>query len=169
MPEAAIRIASERSFIGEAPGPNEDMKGVPFIGRSGKLLSRIIKESYNRIHPYSFFVLNTLACFPLDKEKDTFREPNHVELAACLPRVVETIELVQPKAVVFVGKTAAKLPTLLKKQNPAWWDMTPHFDKTVTIFHPSYILRRGGHHSFEYKKTVDSLCSFLSPILGIPF
>lgn len=160
------KLPAEVLFIGEAPGPQEDSHGYPFVGRSGELLETLIRDTYRLFRPYSYFVTNTIACFPADENDPTkFRPPVEAEIRNCLPRLTDQLDIVRPQLIVFVGKVAAKLPTYLKKYNPAWWDLTPWFNRTVTIFHPSYILRNGGVRSLEYKQTRQKLVDFLS----IPF
>jgi len=156
------KLPAEVLFIGEAPGPQEDSHGYPFVGRSGELLETMIRDTYQLFRHYSYFVTNTILCFPADENDPTkFRPPVEEEIRNCLPRLTAQLDLVRPDKVVFVGKVAAKLPGLIRKYNPAWWDLTPWFDRTVDIWHPSYILRNGGVRSLEYKKARQKLVDFL--------
>jgi len=157
------KLPAEVLFIGEAPGPQEDSHGYPFVGRSGELLDTMIRDTYKMFRPYSYFVTNTILCFPSDEtDPEKFRPPVEEEIRNCLPRLTDQLDLVRPDKIVFVGKVAAKLPGLIRKYNPAWWDMTPWFDRVVDIWHPSYVLRQGGVRSLAYKQARQKLVDFLA-------
>ncbi len=149
------RIPADVLFVGEAPGESEDVVGFPFIGRSGKLLDRIISEvSYVK---FTYAITNTVACIPLEQNSNTgnwekLRPPTEQEINACAPRVDELISLVKPKIIIRVGKVAA---------GPAYaCEAAPEFN----IFHPAYLLRKGGAspNNLDYKRTVIDLGDFLS-------
>ncbi|HUR55254.1 MAG TPA: uracil-DNA glycosylase [Gemmataceae bacterium] len=88
-------------FVGEAPGADEDAQGLPFVGRSGQLLTRIILAcGFTREDVY---ICNTLKCRPPNN-----RTPTPDERTNCLPFFERQLSLVKPKHIVAVGATAAK-------------------------------------------------------------
>ncbi|MFH0937688.1 MAG: uracil-DNA glycosylase [Planctomycetota bacterium] len=92
-------------FVGEAPGYDEDLQGLPFVGKAGQLLNRIVAAmGLNREDVY---ICNIVKCRPPEN-----RAPLPDEIAACNPCFVEQIELIKPKVIVALGNSAAK--TLLK-------------------------------------------------------
>ncbi len=88
-------------FIGEAPGADEDKTGIPFVGRAGKLLDRILEEvGLNRSEVY---ICNTLKCRPPGN-----RDPLPEESAACSPFLHKQIEVIDPKIIVTLGLPAIR-------------------------------------------------------------
>lgn len=129
-------------FIGEAPGQNEDMTGIPFIGRAGQLLRKFLFETgYTND---DFYIANTIKCRPPKN-----RKPTNEEKQACRHFLDKQIELLNPKVIVLVGATALesfifdKKLTISKARGKIF-----EIDKRkfVPIFHPSYLLR---YHSIE--------------------
>jgi DNA polymerase len=123
-------------FVGEAPGMNEDTKGVPFIGRAGELLDRMISAmGYTRDQLY---IANSVNCRPPDN-----RKPEIDELAACKEHLVGQIRFIQPKIVVALGASAAQSLLSSKKTigelRGRWyaWEDIP----VRATFHPAYLLR----------------------------
>src|SRR5438309_3530824 len=93
-------------FIGEAPGRDEDVKGEPFVGRAGQLLTDIIKAM--KLTRDDVYIANVIKCRPPEN-----RNPEPDELDACRPFIKRQIELIQPKVIVTLGKFA--LQSLLEK------------------------------------------------------
>lgn len=92
-------------FVGEAPGHNEDIKGEPFVGRAGKLLDKILTAiSLSRNDVY---ICNVIKCRPPDN-----RNPSSEEIEKCRPYLDTQLNLIQPKAIIALGKVAAN--TLLE-------------------------------------------------------
>jgi DNA polymerase len=89
-------------FVGEAPGAEEDAQGVPFVGRSGKLLDRALEEA--GIVRSDVFITSTLKCRPPGN-----RDPRAPEIEACRPWLVEQIRLIEPRVVVTLGNFATRL------------------------------------------------------------
>lgn len=123
-------------FIGEAPGHDEDIQGKPFVGRSGKLLMRLVKEimGYER---EDIYITNIVKCRPPEN-----RNPELQEVNACLPYLVEQIKMVNPKIIVLLGAVAIEY--LLNKTGIT--TNRGNFFKydgftVVPTFHPSYLLR----------------------------
>ena len=121
-------------FIGEAPGKNEDLLGLPFIGQSGKILDKA-REAAAKLAGLAalpaFFITNACACRPCDSAEGDNRPPTGDELWACFQRLQEEAKAAAPEAVIFLGKTAEKATRAL-------------FPAGVALQHPAYILRTGG-------------------------
>ena len=88
--------------IGEAPGRSEDEDGEPFIGRSGRLLLRLIEEEVGLTRD-DCFITNVVKCRP-----PANRTPRREEVAACHPWLVQQLALVRPRVVLALGNTAAR-------------------------------------------------------------
>lgn len=156
-------IPCDLLFIGEAPGTSEDNLGVPFIGRSGKLLDKIIDQAIPSKWNARILIANTVACIPLDTEGG-IRPPGKDEVAKCLPRLIDLALIAQPFAIVYVGKVASKIDKPLVKaliQAKSKWENDDDFPR-CTIFHPAYLLRNGGDsdQNIHYKRTILSLREF---------
>jgi uracil-DNA glycosylase len=125
-------------FVGEAPGADEDAQGFPFVGRSGKLLDRLVLEEIGLARD-EFFVMNTLMCRPPNN-----RDPLPEELAACRPWFDEKLGALAPKVIVTLGNFASKALldttqgiTKLRGTTYAWRDGIA----LVPTFHPAALLR----------------------------
>jgi len=93
---------AELMFIGEAPGASEDEQGVPFVGRAGKLLEKLLEEI--DIKRADVFIGNTLMCRPPGN-----RDPLPVELDNCHEYLLRKIELIQPTVICTLGNFSTKL------------------------------------------------------------
>ena len=92
---------AEIMFVGEGPGHEEDVQGLPFVGRSGELLTKIIAAmGYTRKEVY---IANVVKCRPPEN-----RTPQPDEVTNCLPYLLSQIELIQPKVIVGLGATAVR-------------------------------------------------------------
>jgi len=123
-------------FVGEAPGEQEDKSGVPFVGRAGKLLDKVLVEV--GISRKDVFIANVLKCRP-PKNRDPLPE----EIALCENYLHRQIELIKPNVIVALGRIAAN--TLLRGSN-ALKDMrgityTYHHTDLRVTYHPAAILR----------------------------
>jgi len=135
-------------FVGEAPGEDEDRRGQPFVGVSGKLLDRMLATiGLDRTNAY---ISNILFWRPPGN-----RSPTDAEIAACLPFAERHIALVQPKVLVLLGGVAAK--SLLRTKEGItrlrgrWTEYTPHLGRSdiapircLPTYHPAYLLRQPG-------------------------
>lgn len=122
-----LHLPCDIVFVGEAPGPSEDTLGLPFVGPAGRLLDQIIERSIPQEATYS--LTNLVACFPREAKIRGDNEPERSEILECRPRLIEFINLAQPRLLVRVGVLAA---TYMQ------FDLSiPHID----IDHPAYILR----------------------------
>ncbi len=125
-------------LIGEAPGADEDSTGTPFVGRAGKLLSKLIQDcSLSRQN--DFYICNTVKCRPPEN-----RVPSDDEKTLCSKYLIDQIKIVKPKVIVLCGATSAKsfLGNKIKisQIRGQWFKILDNIDATV-IFHPSYLLR----------------------------
>ena len=124
-------------FVGEAPGRDEDLKGEPFVGRAGQLLTEIITKGM-RLRREDVYIANVIKCRPPEN-----RNPEPDEVASCEPFLLRQLELIRPEVVVALGKFAVQ--TLLRTKAPItqlrgrWYDY--HGMKLMPTFHPAYLLR----------------------------
>jgi uracil-DNA glycosylase family 4 len=89
-------------FIGEAPGASEDEQGVPFVGRAGKLLDRLLEEI--GLARSEVFIANTLMCRPPGN-----RDPQPIEIENCHDYLLRKVELIQPNVICTLGNFSTKL------------------------------------------------------------
>jgi DNA polymerase len=132
--------SAELMFVGEAPGADEDVQGVPFVGRAGQLLTKMIEAmGFTRDEVY---IANVIKCRPPGN-----RNPEPDEIATCEPFLLRQIAAIQPKVVVALGAFAAK--TLLKTDEPISRLRGRLYDyrgaKLMPTFHPSFLLRSPGN------------------------
>lgn len=124
-------------IIGEGPGQQEDETGLPFVGKSGQLLEKIL-ASVQLDSEKDIFIANMVKCRPPGN-----RTPNPKEIEACKPYILEQIRLVDPKIILFTGATAFKGLTGDKrgitKARGQWLEWQNRL--CMAIFHPAYLLR----------------------------
>jgi DNA polymerase len=123
-------------FVGEAPGADEDLQGIPFVGRAGQLLTKIIEAiGLSRDQVY---IANVIKCRPPEN-----RNPEPDEVETCEPFLFQQIDSIRPKVIVALGTFAAK--ALLKTQDPISRLRGRTFDyrgaKLIPTFHPAFLLR----------------------------
>jgi len=128
--------SADLMFVGEAPGADEDEQGIPFIGRAGQLLTKIIEAIDLRRD--DVYIANIIKCRPPQN-----RNPEPDEVASCEPFLFHQIDVIKPKVIVALGKYAAQ--TLLRRETPISRLRGQVFDyrgaKLVPTFHPAYLLR----------------------------
>lgn len=126
-------------FIGEGPGAHEDEQGVPFVGRAGQLLDKIIEAM--GLQREAVYIANIVKCRP---PKNRVPEPDEIE--ECLPFLKAQLELVKPEIVIALGLTAARVLTQTdstlgelrgKLTSIAWNTSVP----LMPTYHPAYLLR----------------------------
>ena len=127
---------AELAFVGEAPGFDEDQQGLPFVGRAGQLLTKII-ESID-IKREDVYICNVLKCRPPND-----RNPEPDEVAACMPFLEEQIRLIAPRVIVTLGTFAAQ--AVLGTDEPIGrlrgrWQ-TARGTRVMPTFHPAFLLR----------------------------
>lgn len=133
---------AELLFVGEAPGEEEDLKGEPFIGKAGQLLTKIIGAmEYSR---EEIFIANVLKCRPdMPAGESGNRKPRPAEMATCLPWLTQQIELIKPKVIVALGLTAVEgllgEPRTMRDVRGKWLDY--HGVPLMPTYHPAYLLR----------------------------
>ncbi len=127
---------SEIMFIGEAPGADEDIQGLPFVGRAGQLLTKLLKLV--GIERQSIYICNILKCRPPKN-----RKPLPSEIEMCKPYLIKQIELVQPKVIVALGSTAVEGLLNLKKKMSELRGNILSFNKipVIVTYHPAALLR----------------------------
>lgn len=126
----------EIAFVGEGPGADEDRQGIAFIGRAGKLLTKIIEAmGFTRDEVW---IGNIVKCRPPGN-----RAPYPDEMEACLPYLKEQLAQLQPKVIVCLGATAVKgllgVQTGITKLRGTW--MSFEGIDVMPTFHPAYLLR----------------------------
>lgn len=127
-------------FIGEAPGAQEDLQGVPFVGRSGKLLDKLVWEEMG-LTRNDFYIANTLKCRPPGN-----RDPLPDETQTCRPYLGQQLEIIGPTVVVTLGNFATKLLLGTTEGISRLRGHSYPFGKgkLVPTFHPAAALRGGG-------------------------
>ena len=133
---------AELLFVGEAPGEEEDLRGEPFIGKAGQLLTKIIGAmEFSR---EEIFIANVLKCRPdMPDGESGNRKPKPAEMATCLPWLTEQIGLIKPKVIVALGLTAVEgllgEPRTMRDVRGKWLDY--HGVPLMPTYHPAYLLR----------------------------
>jgi DNA polymerase len=127
---------AELMFIGEAPGRDEDEQGLPFVGRAGKLLDKMIAAM--GLTPDDVYVTNIIKSRPPEN-----REPRADEIEACLPYLERQIELIQPKIICTLGRPATNG---LLGMNKAMGELRGRWFSykgvpVLPTYHPAYLLR----------------------------
>jgi uracil-DNA glycosylase len=134
-------------FVGEGPGREEDLAGEPFVGRSGKLLDRLMAEEIGLTRA-ECYIANVVKCRPPNN-----RDPAPKEIAACRPYLDEQIELIGPSVIVTLGNFSTKL--LLESTQGIRALRGQVFERgrarVVPTYHPAYVLRAGGEAMAEMR------------------
>ncbi|MEM9330000.1 MAG: uracil-DNA glycosylase [Pseudomonadota bacterium] len=137
-------------FIGEAPGRDEDLQGLPFVGRAGQLLDRML--SAINLDREKAYITNVIPWRPPGN-----RTPTPQETEICRPFIERHIELVKPKVIILLGGSSAK--TLLQTKDGImrlrgkWSEVeTPHSQtKAMPTLHPAYLLRQPAHKKLAWQ------------------
>ncbi len=124
-------------FVGEAPGADEDEQGIPFVGKAGQLLTRIIETMFD-VPRERVYIANIIKCRPPEN-----RDPEPDEVAACEGFLFRQIETVQPKIVIALGRCAAqtmlRTTTSITRLRGTFVEYRGRL--LLPTFHPSYLLR----------------------------
>ncbi|HSH23864.1 MAG TPA: uracil-DNA glycosylase [Acidimicrobiales bacterium] len=130
-------VGADLLFVGEGPGADEDAAGLPFVGRSGKLLDRLIAEEMDLTRA-DCYIANTVMCRPPGN-----RDPRPEELAACRPWLDAKVDHIDPRVVVTLGNVATRALlgrsegiTRLRGQAYPWQGRM-----LIPTYHPSAVLR----------------------------
>ena len=123
-------------FIGEAPGEKEDLLGIPFVGRAGKLLDKIL--SAIKLSRDDIYICNVLKCRPPNN-----RNPLPIEVEKCEPYLINQLKIINPKLIVSLGRVSA---CTLLKTNKSLKDLRNQQFKYADIdllvtYHPAALLR----------------------------
>ena len=137
---------SKIMFIGEGPGADEDETGNPFVGRAGKLLTKMINSI--GIERQDVYITNIVKCRPPQN-----RNPYEIEISSCSPILEKQIEIVDPKLIVTLGNFPAKtlipnIPGITKIHGQIF-----QFENRTMLptFHPSYLLRNRSSMSLAWE------------------
>jgi len=129
-PQAALM------FIGEAPGHDEDIQGIPFVGRAGQLLTKIIEAI--DLKREDVYIANVIKCRPPEN-----RNPEPDEVASCEPFLFRQVQAIRPRVIVALGTFAAQ--ALLRTNDPISRLRGKIFHygdaRLIPTFHPAYLLR----------------------------
>ena len=127
-------------FVGEGPGAEEDKQGLPFVGRSGQLLDRLIAEELGRTRS-TCYIANCVLCRPPGN-----RDPQPDEVETCSPWLVQKLDLIKPKVVITLGNFASKrlLGTDVGITKLRGQVYPFRGGSLVPTFHPAAALRGGG-------------------------
>jgi uracil-DNA glycosylase family 4 len=129
-------------FVGEGPGADEDVQGLPFVGRAGQLLTQMIEGTARRegvpLERKDVYICNVVKCRPPGN-----RTPEPGEMATCGQFLIRQLEVIQPRAICVLGSTAVKAllgtkdgVTRLRGQWHKWREIP-----VMVTYHPSYLLR----------------------------
>ena len=129
--------AAEWLFVGEAPGAEEDTRGEPFVGQAGRLLDNML-AALGLARDRNVFIANVLKCRPPNN-----RTPEPLEAEACRPYLERQIELISPKLIVALGRSAA---TLLLGTDATIASLRGRVHRyrgrpLIVTYHPAYLLR----------------------------
>lgn len=148
--------AAQIMFVGEAPGAEEDKTGIPFVGRAGKLLDKLLEEI--KFKRDDVFIANILKCRPPNN-----RDPLPDEVEKCIPYLHRQIEIVQPSVIVALGRIAAQnllgITEPLRNMRGRTW-LYQGVDMIVT-YHPAAVLRNPNlmENSREDFRTIARICA----------
>ena len=159
--QAVFGVGDEQAdwlFVGEGPGADEDARGEPFVGQAGKLLDNMLLAIKLR-RGKNVYIANIVKCRPPNN-----RAPEADEIAACLPYLQRQIELINPRLIVALGKTAAN--ALLGHEAPLGSLRGRLHDyrgvPLVVTYHPAYLLRS----PMEKAKAWQDLCAAVRAFPG---
>jgi uracil-DNA glycosylase family 4 len=137
---------AELVVIGEGPGADEDAQGLPFVGRAGQLLTKMLEARKVELSRDEVYICNAVMCRPPGN-----RNPEADELAACAPFLAAQLAVLQPKVVLALGSVATQ--SLLGTREPIGklrGRVHPYGSAVlIPTFHPAFLLRNPGD---EYKR-----------------
>ena len=123
-------------FVGEGPGRDEDLAGLPFVGEAGKLLTRIITAM--GLTREEVYICNVVKCRPPNN-----RDPEEDEVEACLPFLKEQLNLIRPQVVCTLGRVAGQAllgkEFKMTRERGSWYSFMEI--PLMPTFHPAYLLR----------------------------
>ncbi len=128
-------------IIGEAPGPEENIKGKPFVGRAGQMLDKILQAA-DFDPEKDVYITNSVFRMPPGEDGKPFRKPNDQEIEYYRPFVFEIIRLIDPHVILLTGNVACHSvlgKTGITSLRGKWTQTEDRW--IMPIFHPSYLLR----------------------------
>ncbi len=128
-------------LIGEAPGPQENIKGKPFVGPAGQLLDKILSAG-NFDPEQDVYIINSVFRMPPGEAGKSFRKPNDKEIEYYRPFVFEIMRLMNPRLILLTGNVACQSvlqKTGITSLRGQWTQLDGRW--LMPIFHPSYLLR----------------------------
>jgi len=137
---------AELVFVGEGPGHDEDLQGLPFVGRAGKLLTQMIEAM--GLQRQDVYICNVVKCRPPEN-----RLPEKDEITPCSPFLLRQLDAINPKVIVALGACAAQ--TLLETTRGIsqfrgqWLEFRGR--KLMATYHPAYLLRNPSAKSEVWK------------------
>lgn len=146
-------VDSNIMFIGEAPGADEDLQGIPFVGKSGQLLDDVFFEITSRNLVDETSVTNVVSCRPPRN-----RTPKLEEIICCKKRLFWTVKIISPKIIIALGSVASKriagVRTISSWRGNVLYSYVENerdvvLVKVMPTYHPSFVLR-AGKSSKEY-------------------
>ncbi len=136
-------------FVGEAPGKDEDLQGEPFVGRAGRLLTKIIEDGM-KLKRKDVYICNIVKCRPPGN-----RDPEKDEISSCSPFLIKQLRAIKPKVIVALGRPSASTllgrSVAIMRERGTWH--TFEGIKLMLTYHPSFVLRR---YTVEIRKQVYS-------------
>lgn len=133
--------AAKLLLIGEAPGPQENIKGKPFVGPAGQLLDKILQAA--DFDPETdIYITNSVFRMPPGDDGKSFRKPNDKEIEFYRPFVFEIVRLMDPLVILLTGNVACQSvlqKTGITNLRGKWTELEGRW--LMPIFHPSYLLR----------------------------
>ena len=146
--------SSKLMLIGEAPGRDEDIQGLPFVGRAGQLLNKMLAAI--NLERSDVYITNVIPWRPPGN-----RTPTPQETEICRPFIERHIELVQPEIIMLLGGSSAK--TLLNttdgimKLRGKWKELSVGQSQIPTLptLHPAYLLRQPGHKRLAWQDLLE--------------
>ncbi|MCK4537953.1 MAG: uracil-DNA glycosylase [Candidatus Krumholzibacteria bacterium] len=142
-------------FVGEAPGRDEDLQGVPFVGRSGKLLDKILAAiGFTR---EDVFIANILKCRPPNN-----RDPQDVEVVACEEYLARQLQLIDPVVICALGRVAGQTLLKTKESLRVLREGIHHYNgiRLIVTYHPAALLRNPNFKrpTWEDMKLLKKIC-----------
>ena len=128
-------------IIGEAPGPEENIKGKPFVGRAGQMLDKVLQAA-DFDPEKDVYITNSVFRMPPGTDGKPFRKPTNQEIEYYRPYVFEIIRLIDPLVILLTGNVASQSvlgKTGITSLRGKWTQMEERW--IMPIFHPSYLLR----------------------------
>tara|TARA_Y100000817_G_C16721162_1_gene483695 strand:- start:210 stop:761 length:552 start_codon:yes stop_codon:yes gene_type:complete len=140
---------SKVMIIGEGPGANEDKEGLPFVGRAGQLLDKMLHAI--NLSRKNVYITNVVNYRPPEN-----RKPTEKEVERYLPYLKKHIEIIKPQIILLLGSTAMSAilqdTDVISKMRGKWYEIEINKCKISSIvsFHPAYLLRQPDQKKFSW-------------------